>query len=57
MMAEILKSIASNIKEFAGNWDAIWENILLRARIKEALVKYALKLKQNYLLEGLWGLT
>ena len=50
--SEVLKAIAGNIKEFAGNWDAIWENILLRARIKEALVKYALKLKQNYLLEA-----
>ena len=50
--SEVLKAVASNIKEFAGNWDAIWENILLRARIKEALVKYALKLKQNYLLEA-----
>ncbi|RLF37137.1 MAG: secretion system protein [Thermoplasmata archaeon] len=37
--SEILKSIAGNVKEWAGNWDAIWDNILLRSKIKEALVK------------------
>ena len=50
--SEILKSIASNIKEFTGNWDAVWDNILLRARIKEALVKYAVKINQKSLLEA-----
>ncbi len=50
--SEILKAIAGNIREFTGNWDAIWENILLRARIKEALVKFSSKLKQDYLLEA-----
>ncbi len=33
--SDILKTIASNVKEFSGSWDAIWENILLRAKIKE----------------------
>ncbi len=50
--SEVLKSIAGNIKEFAGNWDAVWENILLRARIKETLVKYALKTNFDWLLES-----
>jgi hypothetical protein len=36
--SEILKAIAANIPDFAGNWDAMWENIELRAKIKEALV-------------------
>lgn len=39
--SEVLKSIASTIREWAGNWDAVWENILLRAKIKETLVKAA----------------
>jgi len=47
-----LKAIAGNIREYAGNWDAVWENILLRARIKEALVKYSSKTKLNWLLES-----
>ena len=50
--SEILKSIARNVKEFSGNWDAVWDNILLRARIKESLVKYAMKLKTQELLEA-----
>ncbi|MDO8481164.1 MAG: type II/IV secretion system ATPase subunit [Nanoarchaeota archaeon] len=37
--SEILKAIAGNVKEWAGNWDAVWDNILLRAKLKELLVK------------------
>ena len=50
--SDVLKAIAGNIREYAGNWDAVWENILLRARIKEALVKYSSKTKLNWLLES-----
>ncbi|MBW2990206.1 type II/IV secretion system ATPase subunit, partial [Candidatus Woesearchaeota archaeon] len=39
--SDILKAIAGNVKEWAGNWDAVWENVLLRAKIKEELVKIA----------------
>jgi len=44
--------IASNIPEFAGDWKAIWDNILLRAKIKETLVEYAKKEKDDELLEA-----
>jgi len=37
--SDVLKTIAGNIKEFAGNWDAVWQNILLRARVKDELLK------------------
>jgi len=50
--SDILKNIAGNIKEFAGNWDAIWSNIQLRAKTKETLVKYANKIKDMELLEA-----
>ncbi len=40
---ELIKSIAGNIKEWAGNWDAVWDNILLRAKTKEYLVKVSVK--------------
>jgi len=50
--SEILKTIAGNIKDFAGNWDAVWHNILLRAKCKEALVKMAEKHKDDDLLEA-----
>ncbi|NOZ80588.1 MAG: type II/IV secretion system ATPase subunit [DPANN group archaeon] len=50
--SEILKIIAGNIKEFAGNWDAVWDNIMLRARLKGTLVDTAEKLGQQELLEA-----
>ncbi len=50
--SEILKSIAGNIKEFAGNWDAVWDNITLRGKIKETIVQYAEKTKMPDLLEA-----
>ena len=41
--SEILKAIAGSVKEWAGNWEAVWENIQLRSRIKEAVAKAAEK--------------
>jgi len=35
--SEIIKEIASNVRGWAGNWDAIYDNILLRAKIKKKL--------------------
>ncbi|MBI5389502.1 type II/IV secretion system ATPase subunit [Candidatus Woesearchaeota archaeon] len=50
--SEILKTVAGNIKDFAGSWDAVWENILLRAKTKETLTNTAIKLKNDDLLEA-----
>ena len=50
--SEILKGIAGNVKEWAGNWDAIWENILLRADTKQKLVDYSEKNNMPDLLES-----
>jgi len=50
--SEILKLIAGNVKEWAGNWDAVWDNITLRAKIKETIVKYSDKEKMPELLEA-----
>lgn len=50
--SEILKSIAGNVKEWAGDWDAVWNNIELRAKIKQALVEQAAKTKDSDLLEA-----
>ncbi|MFH0752809.1 MAG: type II/IV secretion system ATPase subunit [archaeon] len=50
--SEILKSIGANVKEWTGNWDAIWDNIILRANIKEALVKYAEQVGDDTILEA-----
>lgn len=45
--SDILKAIAGNVKEWAGNWDAVWENIMLRAKIKEKIVK-TVELEKNF---------
>ncbi len=50
--SDVLKEIAGNVREWAGNWDGVWENILLRARIKESLVNFARKSGNKFLLEA-----
>jgi hypothetical protein len=49
--SEIIKDIGSNVKGWAGNWDAIWDNILLRAKVKQELVDVSIKSKMPELLE------
>lgn len=36
--SETIKDIASKVKGWAGNWEAVYDNILLRSKIKEKLV-------------------
>lgn len=50
--SDILKAIAGNVKEWVGNWDAVWDNILLRAKIKETLVKRSDDAKMPEMLEA-----
>ena len=50
--SDILKSIASKVKEWAGNWDAVWENINLRAEMKKAMVDISDKAENPELLEA-----
>lgn len=50
--SEVIKAIAGNVKEWAGNWDAVWDNIQLRAKIKERLVEVSKKEKNPDLLEA-----
>ncbi|MBU0958333.1 MAG: Flp pilus assembly complex ATPase component TadA, partial [Nanoarchaeota archaeon] len=35
--SEIIKNIAGNVKGWAGNWDAVYDNILLRSKIKKEI--------------------
>jgi Flp pilus assembly CpaF family ATPase len=51
--SEIVKSIASRVREWAGNWDRVWENIVLRGEVREMIVNYANK---SGLIEGPKGL-
>ncbi len=50
--SEVIKDIASNVKGWAGNWNAVYDNILLRAQLKEAIFKTATKLNNFSILEA-----
>jgi archaeal flagellar protein FlaI len=50
--SEVIKDIASNVKGWAGNWDAVYDNILLRAKIKKELVDVSEKIKNEDILES-----
>ncbi|MEK6888507.1 MAG: type II/IV secretion system ATPase subunit, partial [Nanoarchaeota archaeon] len=50
--SEIVKAIASQVKGWAGNWDAVFDNIKLRAMIKEEIVDTAKKFNKPEVLEA-----
>ncbi len=50
--SEIIKAIATNVRGWAGDWDAVWDNILLRQKIKEGIVNFAEKMNMHELLEA-----
>jgi len=50
----VLNDVASRVREWHGNWDAVWENILLRGKIKETMVDYAKRLNRMDILEANW---
>ncbi|MFB6076410.1 MAG: ATPase, T2SS/T4P/T4SS family [Candidatus Aenigmatarchaeota archaeon] len=50
--SKILNDIASNVKEWAGDWGAVWENINLRGKVKKAIVDYSLEADERGLLEA-----
>jgi hypothetical protein len=50
--SEIIKNIAAGVKGWAGNWDAVYDNILLRAKIKKEIVDVAKKTGNDNILES-----
>ena len=50
--SEVIKEIAGNVKGWAGNWDAVYDNILLRGKIKGKIVKTAEETGNKKLLEA-----
>ncbi|MBU0760886.1 MAG: Flp pilus assembly complex ATPase component TadA [Nanoarchaeota archaeon] len=50
--SEIIKNIAGNVSGWAGNWNAVYDNILLRGKIKQEIVSAADKLSKPELMEG-----
>lgn len=50
--SQILKNIAGNIPEWSSDWDAIWDNVLLRAKVKKTIVEISNRVKDENLLEA-----
>ncbi|MCK4429275.1 MAG: type II/IV secretion system ATPase subunit, partial [Candidatus Aenigmarchaeota archaeon] len=50
--SEILNSIARNVKDWKGDWDAVWNNINLRAKIMGSIPEIALKANRPDLMEA-----
>lgn len=50
--SQVLNEIARRVREWHGRWDAVWDNILLRTKIKETMVDYANKLNRDDILEA-----
>jgi archaeal flagellar protein FlaI len=52
--SEVLNEISKRVREWHGRWDDVWENIQLRAKIKEAMLSYSEKLGRPDILEADW---
>jgi len=52
--SEVLNQIANRTREWHGAWDLVWENILLRAKIKQTILDFSEKLGRPELLEAEW---
>ncbi len=50
--SDVIKDIASKVKGWAGNWDAVYDNILLRSKIKNEIVKVAKSSGKEEILEA-----
>jgi type IV secretory pathway ATPase VirB11/archaellum biosynthesis ATPase len=50
--SDIIKAIAENVKEWSGNWDAVWDNIMLRTKNFETIVAYSKALNAPEILEA-----
>jgi len=48
----IVKNIAGRVRGWAGDWDAVYDNILLRGKIKQEIVDIADKLGKPQLMES-----
>ncbi|MEM5766242.1 MAG: type II/IV secretion system ATPase subunit [Candidatus Aenigmatarchaeota archaeon] len=50
--SQVLDEIAKRVREWKGNWDAVWDNILLRAKIKQTILDFATQLNRDDILEA-----
>ena len=54
--SEIIKSVAANVKGWAGNWDAVYDNIILRGNIKQEIVNISQKFNKPQIMESKFNL-
>ncbi len=50
--SEIVSKIAARVKEWVGNFDAVWDNITMRAKMKKALVDYSISTGNPNIIEA-----
>lgn len=50
--SDILKMIAGNISDFVGNWDAVWDNIELRAKCKKMQLEKSIEIGDDEMIEA-----
>lgn len=50
--SEVIKNIAGNVREWAGKWDLVWEEIILRSKVYDLIVKTAQEEDNMELLES-----
>jgi uncharacterized membrane protein (DUF2068 family) len=50
--SDVLKTIAGHIADYAGSWDAVWQDISIRAKYREAIVKKSEELDDPEMLEA-----
>ncbi|MFP4633406.1 MAG: ATPase, T2SS/T4P/T4SS family [Candidatus Aenigmatarchaeota archaeon] len=50
--SQVLNHISSQVKEWAGRWDRVWENIELRGKVKKTIMDYALETGNKKLMEA-----
>lgn len=50
--SQVLNEISKRVREWHGQWDAVWENIMLRAKIKETMVNFAAASGKDSILEA-----
>jgi hypothetical protein len=50
--SEIIKAIASGVKGWAGDWEAVYDNILLRGKVKQEIVDMSTRIKNDMILES-----
>jgi hypothetical protein len=52
--SETINRIASYVREWHGEWQVVWENINLRAKIKKTMIDLSAQMEKPELLEAEW---